>query len=55
MTVLTPVTNTSSLLLPRVKHSTDDHETCRDGTLTHPKDETNGEETGKALASSVTA
>jgi len=50
-----PVTNTSRLLLPCVKHGADDHETCCDATFTHPKDETNSEEAGKILASSVTA
>ena len=50
----TPITNTSSLLCSRVKHGTDNHETRRDGPFTHPEDETDGEETRKVLASSMT-
>jgi hypothetical protein len=55
ITVLTPIANASSLLCPRVKHGTDNHKARRDGALTHPEDETNGEETGKVLASGMAA
>ena len=55
VTVLTPISNASSLLCPRVKHGTDDHKARSDGALTHPEDETNDEETGKVLASGMAA
>ena len=51
ITVLTPITNTGRVLSPRIEHRTDNHKSRRDGTFTDSKDETNGEETGKAFAS----
>ena len=53
--VLTPITNTGRVLSPRVKHRTDNHKARRDGTFTHPENETNGEETGKVLAGRMAA
>ena len=52
---LTPITNTSSLLCSRVKHGTDKHEARSDRTFTHSKNEPDGEETGKVLASGMGA
>jgi hypothetical protein len=49
--VLTPITNTSCVLAPRVKHGTNNHEARRDGTFTNSEDETTSKETGKVLAS----
>jgi hypothetical protein len=48
---LTPITNTSRVLRPSVKHRTDNHEARRGGTFTYPENETKSEETGKVLAS----
>jgi hypothetical protein len=48
---LTPITNTSCVFSPGVKHGTDNHKARRDGTFTDPENETNYEETGKVLAS----
>ncbi len=48
---LTPITDTGRLLSPRIKHGTDNQKARRDRPFTHPKDETNDEETGKVLAS----
>ena len=42
------------MLSSRVKHGTDNHEARSDRTFTHSKDETDGEETSKALASGMT-
>ena len=53
--LLTPITNTSSVLSPCVKHRTDNHETRCDGPLTHTKNESDSEETGEILASCMTA
>jgi len=53
MIILTPITNTSRVLFPRVKHGTNDQKTRRDGTFTNPEDEASSEETSKALASCV--
>ena len=53
--VLTPTTNTSCVLSPRVKHATNNHEARRDGTFTYSEDKTSGEETGKVLASGMAA
>ena len=53
MMTLTPITNTGSVLPSRVKHQTDNHKARRDGTFTHAEDETNDEETGEVLASSM--
>jgi hypothetical protein len=50
---LTPITNTNSVLFPRVKHQTDNHEARRDGTFAHAEDETDNEETGEVLASGM--
>jgi hypothetical protein len=49
--VLTPITNTSRVLLPRVKHGTDNQESRGDGTFTYSEKKPNNEETGKVLAS----
>ena len=49
--VLTPITNTSRVLLPRVKHGTDNQESRCDGTLTYSEKKPNNEKTGKVLAS----
>jgi hypothetical protein len=51
MIVLTPITNTSCVLSPRVKHGTDNHEARRDGTFTNSEDETTSKETGEVLTS----
>lgn len=51
--MLTPVTNTNSLLLSCVKHGTDNHEARSDGAFAHSEDEADGEETSKVLASCV--
>jgi hypothetical protein len=53
--VLTPTTNASRVLSPRVKHGTDDHKTCRGGTFTDSEDETKYEEASKVLASRMAA
>jgi hypothetical protein len=50
---LTPITNTRSLLSPRVKHRTDNHEARSDRTFAHSEDETDDEETRKVLASGM--
>ena len=52
---LTPITDTSCVLSPRVKHGTNNHEARRDGTFTNSEDETTSKETGKVLASRMTA
>ena len=49
--VLTPITNTSRVLPPRVKHGTNNQKSRRNGPFTDSENETNGEETGKVLAS----
>jgi hypothetical protein len=36
---------------PRVKHGTDNHKSCRDGSFTDSENKPNDEETGKVLAS----
>lgn len=51
ITVLTPITNTSRVLSPGVKHGTDYHEARGDTTFTHLENETNSEETRKVFAS----
>ena len=48
--VLTPITNTSRVLFPRVKHGTDNQESRGDGTFTYSEKKPNNEETGKVLA-----
>ena len=53
--VLTPVTNASRVLSPCVKHRTNDHKTCSDGTFTDSEDETKYEETSKVPASRMAA
>jgi hypothetical protein len=53
--LLTPITNTSSVLSSCVKHRADNHETRCDGPLTHTKNESNSEETSEVLASGMTA
>ena len=55
MTVLTPISNSSRVLSSRVKHGTDDHKTCRDGTFTDSEDETKNAKTSKVLASRMAA
>ena len=55
VTVLTPISNSSRVLSPRVKHGTDDHKTCGDGTFTDSEDETKDEKTSKVLASRMAA
>ena len=52
--VLTPITNTSRELSPRIKHGTDNHKSRRDGTFTNSENETNDKETGKVFASRMT-
>ncbi len=52
--VLTPITNTTCVLSPRVKHGADNHEARRDGIFTNSEDKTTSKETGKALASRMT-
>ncbi len=51
ITVLTPITDTSRLFSPCVKHGTDNHKAGSDGTFTNSEDETTSKETGKGLAS----
>src|ERR1700761_3962164 len=53
--LLTPIANTGSVFSPCVKHRTDNHATCCDGSLTHTKNEPNSEETSEVLASGMTA
>ena len=53
--LLTPITNTSSVFSPCVKHRVDNHEPRCDGPLTHTKNESNSEETSEVLASGMTA
>ena len=48
---LTPITNTSYVLSPCVKHRTNNHEASRDGTFTNSENKTTSKETGKVLAS----
>jgi len=50
-----PIANTSRMFSPRVEHRADEHETRCNGPLTRTKDEPNNEETGKVLASGMTA
>ena len=52
--VLTPITNTSRELFPRIKHGTDNHKSRRDGTFTNSENKTNDKETGKVFASRMT-
>ena len=55
ITALTPITNAGCVFSPRVKHGTNNHEARRDGTFTYSEDKTNGEKTGKVLASRMAA
>lgn len=51
--MLTPVADSQGLLLPCVEHRADDHETRRDGALTHTQDEAHRKQTTKVRACSV--
>ena len=55
MEQLTPVTNSQSLLLVCIEHGANNQESRGDGSLAHPQNEANGEQTPKALAGSVRA
>ena len=53
--LLTPITNTSSVFSPSVKHRAGNHETRCHRPLTHSKNESGSEETSEVLASGMTA
>jgi hypothetical protein len=52
--VLTPITNASCVLSPRVKHGTNNHEARGHATFRNSEDEATSKETGKVLASRMT-
>ena len=52
---LTPVTNSQSLLLSRIKHGANNQESRGDGSFAHTENEANDEQTCKILAGSVGA
>ena len=54
MIVLTPITNASCVLSPRVKHGTNNHEARGHATFRNSEDEATSKETSKVVASHMT-